>query len=54
MTALNLNLPTEQETETAQTAVEQFRALVPTGAPAVARFRAAEGTEEVEVRAAAG
>ena len=49
MTALNLNLPTEQETETAQTAVEQFRALVPTGAPTVARFRSAAGTEEVEV-----
>ena len=49
MTALNLNLPTEQETETAQTAVEQFRSLVTTGAPAVARFRTAAGTEEVEV-----
>jgi len=49
MTMLNLNLPTEQETETAQTAVERFRSLVPTRTPTVARFRAAEGTEEVEV-----
>ena len=49
MTALNMNIPTEQETETAQTAVEQFRSLVPTQAPTVARFRSAAGTEEVEV-----
>lgn len=49
MTPLNLSLPTEQETETAQTAVERFRSIVPTRAPTVARFRSADGKEEVEV-----
>ena len=49
MNALELNLPTEQESETAQAAVEQFRSLVARRGPIMARFRTTEGTEEVEV-----
>jgi len=49
MTTLDLNLPTEQDTEAAQTAVRIFRALGATRVPTVARFRSQEGPNEVEV-----
>ena len=49
MNALELNLPTEQETQTARTAMERVRSLIQTREPTVARFRSPEGDQEVEV-----
>lgn len=49
MTHLSLNLPTEQETKVAQTAVRRFRDLGPTRSPTVVRFRLPQEKDEVEV-----
>jgi excisionase family DNA binding protein len=54
MNPSELSLPTEQETEAAQTAVRMFRSLGlsspgPTRTPTVARFRSQDGPNEVEV-----
>jgi len=49
MTHLSLNLPSEQETREAQTAVRRFRDLGSTREPTVVRFRLPQEQEEVEV-----